>query len=382
MESESEQSSTETNDTQDQNSDKTKPEQPWETRTKKKTQRKGRKPAPLPTNIRHMTPANSKPHSLTAHHNIHRSQLTPLTTGSLPNSQKQPKNQGTAIAIRKDIPFKLHDNFHSEMLGITVETPQGPITIGPTYIPPRTKYINYIDMHTLLRRQNPTYLLADMNAQHPTLEYNYTNKKGKQIHSLINKNKCIHIGPNFPTLLTHNSTTSPEIVLTNTQTFHNIRLQPGPLTPSDHIPIIATITANPIQIPICPRPSFHNADWTQYKSLLTAHTAPQDPLPTLEEIDNHLSNWESHITAAFNQAIPTITHRTIPGIKQTQETLLLQRRYHHICYHLRRHGHSPHLHRQLVYLRHQIKQTYKHIYSATWNHKITNMKINYNPKQF
>ncbi|KAF2348212.1 hypothetical protein FHG87_021033, partial [Trinorchestia longiramus] len=87
MESESEQSSIETNDTQDQNSDNTEPEQPWETRTKK-TQRKGRKPAPLPTNNRHLTPANSKPHSLKAQHNTHRSQLTPITTGSSLNSQK------------------------------------------------------------------------------------------------------------------------------------------------------------------------------------------------------------------------------------------------------------------------------------------------------
>ncbi|KAF2357596.1 hypothetical protein FHG87_011646 [Trinorchestia longiramus] len=167
-----------------------------------------------------------------------------------------------------------------------------------------------------------------------------------------------------------------------TETFHNIRLQPGLLTPSDHTPIIATISANPIQIPIRPRPFFHNADWTQYKSLLTTHTVPQDPQPTLEKIDNHPSNWESHITAASNQAIPTITHRTIQGIKPTQETLLLQIRYHHTCNHLRRHGHSPHLYCELVNLRHQIKQTYKRIYSATWNHTITNMKINDNPKQF
>ncbi|KAF2365346.1 hypothetical protein FHG87_003893 [Trinorchestia longiramus] len=43
MESESEQSSTETNDTQDQNSDNTEPEQPWETRPKKKTTKKKKK---------------------------------------------------------------------------------------------------------------------------------------------------------------------------------------------------------------------------------------------------------------------------------------------------------------------------------------------------
>ncbi|KAF2348425.1 hypothetical protein FHG87_020820 [Trinorchestia longiramus] len=88
MESESEQSSTETNDTQDQNSDNTEPEQPWETRTKKKQQKKGRKPAHLPTNNRHLTPTNSKPLSSKAQHNTHRSQPTPPTTGSSLNSQK------------------------------------------------------------------------------------------------------------------------------------------------------------------------------------------------------------------------------------------------------------------------------------------------------
>ncbi|KAF2348924.1 hypothetical protein FHG87_020316 [Trinorchestia longiramus] len=88
MESESEQSSTERNDTQDQNSDNTEPEQPWETRPKKKPQRKGRKPAPLLINTPPLTPANSKPHLSKAQHNSHRSQLTPQTSGSLPNSQK------------------------------------------------------------------------------------------------------------------------------------------------------------------------------------------------------------------------------------------------------------------------------------------------------
>ncbi|KAF2355029.1 hypothetical protein FHG87_014215 [Trinorchestia longiramus] len=43
MESESEQSSTETNDTQDQNSDDTEPGQPWETHPKKKTAEKRKK---------------------------------------------------------------------------------------------------------------------------------------------------------------------------------------------------------------------------------------------------------------------------------------------------------------------------------------------------
>ncbi|KAF2356325.1 hypothetical protein FHG87_012918 [Trinorchestia longiramus] len=127
------------------------------------------------------------------------------------------------------------------------------ITIATTYIPPRTNYIHYIDMHTLLRRINSTYLLADMNAHHLTLE----------------------------------------------------------------------------------------------------------------GIDSPLSTWEQHITEASKQAVPTITHRTLPGIKPTHETLLLQARYHHIRNRLIGHEHSLHLHRELLNLRGQIRQTYKPIYNTT-----------------
>ncbi|KAF2344824.1 hypothetical protein FHG87_024419, partial [Trinorchestia longiramus] len=95
-------------------------------------------------------------------------------------------------------------------------------------------------------------------------------------------NTQIHMTPHIaaPSI---NTPLGPDIVLTNTQTFHNMRLDQGPLTPSDHIPIIATITANPIQIPIRPRPSFHHADWTQYKDRYNTKTghgttrSPADP---------------------------------------------------------------------------------------------------------
>ena len=291
-------------------------------------------------------------------------------------------HSGAAIAIKRHIPYKLHDNFHTDMLAITIDSQQGPITIGTTYIPPRTGYINYIDFHTLFNRSHPVYLLADLNARHTTLGNSSSNHVGKQIHSLITRHKCTHIGPYFPTLITHNSTTSPDIVLTNNKAFHNIHLQPGPITPSDHIPIIATISANPIQIPIRPRRSFYRANWTQYKQTLSQHTVPTQTDPTLEEIDTHLDNWTKHIQDATDTSIPTITHRIIPGIKPTHETLLIQTQYQATLQHIHTHGPSLALNRQLITLRQQLQTVYRHIQTQTWQDLINALETQTDPKKF
>jgi hypothetical protein len=39
-------------------------------------------------------------------------------------------NSGAAIAIKRHITYKLHDNFHTDMLAITIDTQEEPITIG------------------------------------------------------------------------------------------------------------------------------------------------------------------------------------------------------------------------------------------------------------
>jgi hypothetical protein len=104
------------------------------------------------------------------------------------NKENEP-HAGAAIAIKSHIPYKFHDNFHSDMLAITIDPHQGPITIGTAYIPPRMGYINYIDFHTLFNRPHPVYLFADLNASHPSLGNANANHSGKQLHSLIVQEK-------------------------------------------------------------------------------------------------------------------------------------------------------------------------------------------------
>ena len=146
------------------------------------------------------------------------------------------------------------------MIAITIGTTLGPVTIDTNCIPPRRQYINYINYHTLFNRPEPTYFIVDINEHHRTLGNTRNSNIGKQITSLILRNKFRHLGPPFPTTLTHNESGKPDKIVANYKITHNTHISPGPITSSDHIRIIFEISALPIQISISPRKQFHKTD--------------------------------------------------------------------------------------------------------------------------
>ena len=113
----------------------------------------------------------------------------------------------------------------------------------------------------------------------------------------------------------HNNTASPVIAITNNQAFYNCRLQSGPMTSSDYNPIIATISYNPIAIPIKPRRQFRKSDWDGYINYLANYDIPTETNPTLKEIDSHINGWTKLIRYATDKFIPTTIYRTLAGIK-------------------------------------------------------------------
>ena len=268
------------------------------------------------------------------------------------------------------------------MLGTTIQTRQGPITIATLYSPPRTDYINPIDFNNLLKRHEPVYFIGDLNARHPILGHNSHNNKGQNIKTYIDQYKCKHEGPLFPTFIRHNSSTTPDIALSNMKTFHNFHMTPGPLTPSDHIPIIATITCSPIQIPIRPRKSFHRANWAQYKTDLSNITIPTDPNPTLEDIDQQLEHWTQAVHTASDNNIPTITHRIVPGIKPNNTTRQLQAEYDQTLHDIGTHGPTLERYRQMNRLRHDIRTEYKRLHDDVWNDIIRDLDTEDDPTKF
>ena len=74
---------------------------------------------------------------------------------------------GVAIAVKSSIQHRILDDFNEDMLAIQVESSRGPIIIATYYQPPRRNYLDIQDLASIMRKQLPVYLLADLNARHP-----------------------------------------------------------------------------------------------------------------------------------------------------------------------------------------------------------------------
>ena len=291
-------------------------------------------------------------------------------------------HNGTAIAIRKDIQYRLQDDFESDLLGITVTTHQGPITFSTLYNPPAAPYLNLIDMHKLFSREEPVYFLGDLNARHRTFGHTTPNSTGRNIDTLITENKCKHDGPFFPTLLRHNSSTSPDIILSNYKTFHNTYSYPGPMTPSDHISIVFTVSSDPIQIPIKPRQSIHKANWQQYQNDLSGLQPPTEHYPLLTDIDNHLDTWTKAVIKASEDNIPTLRYRTVPGIKPNDTIRTIQQEYDSLIWIRESMGTNLEINRQINELKHRLSEEYKRLQNECWNNLIDRLDIQEDPTAF
>ncbi|KAG0419455.1 hypothetical protein EQH57_0505, partial [Dictyocoela roeselum] len=134
------------------------------------------------------------------------------------------QNNGIAVAIRRDIQYRINEDYYSDFLSVTLKTNHGDVQIGTAYVPFRIG------------------LLGDINARHRCLGHQNDNIMGKQLSTLLDRGHATHIGPYFPTFITHRSKTTPDIILSNRHAYHNFFSQPGPPTSSDHLAVIFTIS--------------------------------------------------------------------------------------------------------------------------------------------
>lgn len=193
-----------------------------------------------------------------------------------------------------------------------IETSTGIIFIATLYQPPTRSYVPIPDFLRIFRRNTPTYMITDVNANHPVLGYRNFNTKGRQINKLIQDKIINHIGPHFPTYIARKTSTTPDIILTNMHTYHNIHIEQGPLTTSDHLPIICTLSIHPILQASLPRPSFKQANWESFtEEIKQKYNDPSIPDNIIiEDIDSYLEEWYSTIQSSIQSNIPYTTHIT------------------------------------------------------------------------
>lgn len=234
-------------------------------------------------------------------------------------------NDGAAIAIRRNLKYKMGDNCIDNYLDVTIQTTLGEICIATGYQPPRRPWLPLQNFLNWSRKNIPTYFIGDINVRHPILGHNNSNRVGDVIYQMIGEAKYCHLGPDFRTYITNRAATTPDLVLNNNKQTHNIHIKPGKITTSDHLPIIINLSADPIQIPTAPSLDLKNADWDKFKQELSrAEYNSLDGQP-IQSINIQMNEWFNEITQAMRNSLPTRNYRVLPHPIITPEIAALKK---------------------------------------------------------
>lgn len=220
------------------------------------------------------------------------------------------QSDGTATATRHGIRFRIIYDFMSDLLAAESNTSTGKIIVATLYQLSARNYLPDLNVFTLFKRHIPVYMVSDLN-DHPFLGYRSTNTKGRQLLHLSDSRTLKNNDPYFPTFPSSSTVTTPDIILTNNNSYLNTNITQE-LTINDHFPIILTIATTPIITPAPPSRDYARSNWEAFLADLTAtFSNPQtiiEPNPT--DLDTHLEQWYNTIKSSFDTHVPITQHKT------------------------------------------------------------------------
>lgn len=280
-------------------------------------------------------------------------------------------NSGSAIAVRKSIPHKIIDHLDNDLLAIELQTTRGPIIISTVYLPPRRYEFPVQDILSLMRKPLPVYLFGDLNARHVALGHPSNNAFGRYIFDLIRRNLLTFLGPDFHTFIGQARPGKPDILLSNRFHSYNYSLTQGPLTTSDHLPVILKLSTKAILVPTPPRHNLKQANWDLFQEslidMMAAHQEPDGIIKNREYIDSKIETWYQFIRTARDRHIPIAHFTPLPHAKSSDLLKLLQWRFQRWQQYVQRHGLSPDAVRALHILQNQIQEESLRLHTEHWS---------------
>ena len=291
----------------------------------------------------------------------------------------EPQNDGVAIAVKRNLRYRILDDFVDEVMAVTVETSQGLVTVATCYLPPRRPYVPMFDFHRLASLPHPCYMIGDVNARHRLFGYRTTNNVGEQIAELIHDNYWTHLGPNFKTFFGAGRVGTPDIVLANRHCFLNHHISPGPKKAgSDHIPVQVLLSTNPIMVPAPKHYVYKEADWEMFSRTLMEGLA----LPELDgrphaAIDDAVDTLYDAILQAKEVAIPKRALRTKPHPKRSAELTRLEHQLRDLREEEAINGWSMDKYRRQMSIIRQILMETKRLHQEHWDSLLTEITNNH-----
>ena len=286
-------------------------------------------------------------------------------------------NDGVAIGIKPYIPHKITRDYMSETMSVTIQTRQGDMTIATAYLPPSRPYLPMRDFYRLHSLPHPCYLLGDLNASHRVFGYRNANAVGRQLVEAMGRGEWHHKGPWFKTWLGHHGATTPDIVLANKAATWNSDTTPGPpaaidLTPgksngSDHVPVMLTLSTEPLVIPSAPRFCYKQANWEGYKANLARTLQPitLDGQPTTA-IEEAVEAFYKAVWVAKKENIPMTTRRVKPHPKRSNLLSCLERQLENLRREERVSGWSREKYAEKMRITRDILQENKRLHREHW----------------
>ena len=179
------------------------------------------------------------------------------------------QHQGVAILVRTSNKHEYLTGvfLNHSFLAVKVHTTLGPIIVATAYARPNS-HIPMHDFNTLYRYNNyPIFFAGDLNAHHTQFQHGHIDNHGRELMAIFNTKRLHYIGPDFETFYGPNGRGRPDLVFGNRAALpYHTHCRPGPITGSDHIPVVITITTNPIQVPEKMHYDYARADWEGFVS--------------------------------------------------------------------------------------------------------------------
>lgn len=129
--------------------------------------------------------------------------------------------------------------------------------------------------------------------------------------------------------MSHAGRGTTDIILTNQHNFLNIATASGPISTSDHIPIILRTATSPIMIPTNPHFDFKNVNWEKFREELSTKEEIDIDNNATEKIVEETDKWFQQVTQAIEYNVPKTSYTVLPYPKISQEKQQIKKELKH-----------------------------------------------------
>ena len=212
---------------------------------------------------------------------------------------------GTSILVKNEIPQRpitINTNLQAIAVSVTLHRT---ITLCSIYIPPKDT-IHETELTQLIKQlPKPFILLGDFNSNNVIWGSKETNKKGKEIENIINKNNlCLLNNQNHTYMYPATGTfTAIDLTLCDPSIYmdYNWKVH-NDTCGSDHFPIILESSSTNTEQKT-PKWNLHKANWEDFQE-----QCQNQLIPEKKDEDDHLNYFIKTLTNIANNTIPKTTN--------------------------------------------------------------------------